>query len=63
MEQAWEALLSNTLLPVKDEDVKEDSIISAINRSYIEISSSYITSARAEFDKLFVKVVCTAFTV
>ena len=63
MEQAWEALLSNTLLPVKDADVKEDSIVSAINRSYSEISSGYITSAQTEFDKLFVKVVCTAFSV
>ena len=63
MEQAWEALLSNTLLPVKDADVKEDSIVSAINRSYSEISSGYIMSAQTEFDKLVVKVVCTAFTV
>ena len=48
---------------MKEEDVKEDSIVSAINRSYSEISSGYITSAQMEFDKLFVKVVCTAFTV
>ena len=61
MEQAWEALLSTTLLQVKDADVKEDSIVSAINRSYSEISSGYITSAQTEFDELFVKVVCTAF--
>ena len=63
MEQAWEALLSNTLLPVKDGVVKEDSVVSAINHSYNEISSGYITSVQTEFDKLFVKVVCTAFTV
>ena len=63
MEQAWEALLSNTLLSVKDGVVKEDSIVSAINHSYSEISSGYITSVQTEFDKLFVKVVCTAFTV
>ena len=63
MEQAWEALLSNTLLQVKDADVKEDSIVSAINRSYSEISSGYITSVQMEFDKLIVKVVCTVFTV
>jgi hypothetical protein len=63
MEQAWEALLSNTLLKVTEADVKEDSLVSAINHSYSEISSGYITSAQTEFDKLFVKVVCTAFSV
>jgi uncharacterized protein YsxB (DUF464 family) len=63
LEQAWEALLSNTLRQVSDEDIKQDSIISAINHSYSEIASGHITSAQTEFDKLFVKVVCTAFSV
>jgi hypothetical protein len=63
MEQAWEALLCNTLRQVSDEDTNQDSIISAINHCYSEIASGYITSAQTEFDKLFVKVVCTAILV
>ena len=63
LEQAWEALLSNTLRQVSDEDIKQDSIISAINHSYSEIASGHTTSAQTEFDKLFVKLVCTAFLV
>ena len=63
MEQAWDALLSNTLVQVKEENIKQDSILSAINRTYIEVASGHITSAQMEFDKLFVKVVCTAFSV
>ncbi len=51
IEQAWGALLSNTLRQVSDEDTKQDSIISAINHSCSEIASGHITSAQMEFDK------------
>ena len=61
--QAWDALLSCTLRQVTDEDINPNSVLSAINRSYCELMSGHITSAQAEFDKLFVKVVCTAFCV
>jgi hypothetical protein len=63
MEQAWDALLSNTLVQVREENIKQDSILSAINHAYSEVASGHITSAQTEFDKLFVKVVCTAFSV
>jgi hypothetical protein len=63
MNQAWEALLCCTLRQVSDENYNPESIISAINRMYCETASSHITSAKAEFDKLFVKIVCTAFSV
>ena len=52
---------SNTLRQVRDEDTKQDSIVSAMNHSYSEIASGHITSAQMELEKLFVKVVCTAF--
>ena len=63
MEQEWDALLSNTLVQVKEENIKQDSILSSINRTYSEVASGHITSAQTQFDKLFVKVVFTAFTV
>ena len=37
MEQAWDALLSNTLVQVKEENIKQDSILPAINRTYSEL--------------------------
>ena len=61
--QAWDALLSCTLRQVSDEDINPNSVLSAINGSYCELMSGHITSAQAEFDKLFVKIVCAAFTV
>ncbi len=61
LEQAWDALLSNTLVEVKEENIKQDSILSAINCTYSEVASGHITSAQTEFHKLSVKVVCTAF--
>ena len=63
MNQAWEALLCCTLGQVSDENYNPESIISAINQTYCETASGHITSAQAEFDKLFVKIVCTAFSV
>ena len=63
MNQAWEALLCCTLGQVSDENYNPESIISAINQMYCETASSHITSAQAEFYKLFVKIVCTAFSV
>ena len=62
MEQAWDALLSNTLVQVKEENIKQDSILSAINCTYIKVASGHITSVQMQFDKLFVKVVCTTFS-
>ena len=35
----------------------------AINLAYSETTSGHATSAQAEFNKLFVKIVCTAFAV
>ena len=63
MNQAWEALLCCTLRQVCDENYNPESIISAINWTYCETASGHITSTQAEFDKLFVKIVCTAFSV
>ena len=63
MNQAWEALLCCTLRQTSDENYNPESIISAINRTYCETTSGHITSAQSEFDKLFVKIVCTAFSV
>lgn len=63
MNQAWEALLCFTLRQVNDENYNPESIISAINGMYRETASGHITSAQAEFDKLLVKIFCTAFSV
>ena len=46
MEQVWDALLSNTLVQVKEENIKQDSILSAINRTYSKVASGHITSAQ-----------------
>ena len=63
MNQAWNSRLSKTLRIVSDDNTDKDSILSVINWSYNETTTGPITSAQCEIDKLFVKIVCTAFSV
>ncbi len=63
MNQAWDSLLSKTLRIVSDDHTDKSSILLAINQSYSETTTGPITRAQREFDKLFVKIVCTAFSV
>ena len=63
MNQSLDSLLSKTLRIVSDNDTDKEIILLVINWSYCETTTGPITSAQCEFDKFFVKIVCTAFSV
>jgi hypothetical protein len=63
MDQAWESLLKCSLKPNPGNAQDVDSIVSAIDSTYSKTTSGFSTTAQSEFKKLFVEIVCTAFTV